>query len=128
MKIIFFDGHCGLCNGFVDFILKVDKQAVFHFSPLQGQYAQEHLTANDTADLKSIVLLMEGKTYRKADAVLRILTELPGAWKLSSILRALPFRFLNIGYDLIARNRYSLFGKSPTCRLPSAVEKTRFII
>ena len=57
MKIIFFDGYCGLCNGFVDFILKFDKNAVFKFSPLQSEFAKTKLNQSDVEDLKSVVVL-----------------------------------------------------------------------
>ena len=34
---------------------------------------------------------------------------------------------LNLGYDLIARNRYRVFGQSETCMMPSAEFRQRFI-
>jgi hypothetical protein len=30
-KIIFYDGHCNLCNGFVNAIIKLDKKNIFLF-------------------------------------------------------------------------------------------------
>lgn len=127
-KIIFFDGICGLCNGFVDFILSIDKKKQFVFSPLQSDYARNHLAPELTRDLKSVVLLMNGQQYSKSDAVIRILNELGGIWKFARIGRALPASLLNKTYDLMAENRYKLFGKQETCRLPSAEERERFIV
>ena len=37
--ILFFDGVCGLCNCFVDFLLIRDSQRLFRFAPLQGETA-----------------------------------------------------------------------------------------
>lgn len=128
MNIIFFDGYCGLCNGFVDFILKVDKKKKFNFSPLQSDFAKARLETQDIEDLKSVIVLIDGKTYRKADGVFRVLNELGGLWKLSLALKVLPHFLQNFGYDLVAENRYRLFGKRETCRLPSAEEKSRFIL
>ena len=41
MKIILFDGVCNFCNSTVNFILKRDKDKVFHFAPLQSEKGKE---------------------------------------------------------------------------------------
>jgi predicted DCC family thiol-disulfide oxidoreductase YuxK len=128
MKIVFFDGYCGLCNGFVDFMMKADKQAQFKFSPLQSEYAKANLSPSDVEDLKSVVVLIDGKTYRKAEGVLKAVSSLGGVWKLSIALGILPASILNLGYNLVAENRYKIFGKSDTCRLPTPEERARFIL
>jgi len=126
-KIIFFDGVCGLCNGFVDFILAVDKKKQFLFSPLQSEFAKNNLPAKMTTELKSVVFLKNGKHYSKSDAVLHVLDELGGVWKLSIVGRILPENMRDSAYNLVAENRYKIFGKKETCRLPSAEERSRFL-
>jgi predicted DCC family thiol-disulfide oxidoreductase YuxK len=126
-KIIFFDGVCGLCNGFVDFVMAVDKNKQFFFSPLQSDFAKSHLPEKATKNLNSVVLLINGKQYSKSDAVLKILNEIGGLWKLSSIGKILPMKVRDFAYDLVAKNRYQIFGKKDSCRLPTAEERTRFI-
>ena len=37
--ILFYDGVCGLCNRFVQFVLRRDPNAVFRFAPLQSALA-----------------------------------------------------------------------------------------
>lgn len=128
MKIIFFDGHCGLCNKFVNFMIKVDRKSVFKFSPLQSEFAKENLMASDVQDLKSVVVLIDGQSFRKAEGVFKALSTIGGIWKLSSILGWLPSDVLNFGYDLVAENRYQIFGRSETCRLPTPEERNRFIL
>ncbi len=128
MKVIFFDGYCGLCNGFVDFVMKIDKAGVFKFSPLQSDFAKANLKLEDIQQLKSVVVLIDGKTFRKAQAVMKVFAELEGGWKALSTLGLLPSGILNLGYDLVAENRYRIFGKRETCRLPTPEERTRFIL
>lgn len=41
--ILFFDGVCGLCNRFVDFMLKADSRNRFLYAPLQGETARRLL-------------------------------------------------------------------------------------
>lgn len=127
MNVIFFDGYCGLCNGFIDFMMKVDSKSQFKFSPLQSDFAKANLRPEDISDLKSLVVLTNGKATRKAEGVIIALSKLGGFWKLISIFRIFPASFLNIGYDFIARNRYNFFGKRDTCRLPTPEEKARFL-
>lgn len=128
MKVIFFDGVCGLCNGFVDFVMKVDKKHEFYFSPLQSDYAQTHLPEEFTKDLKSVVYLNEGIILTRSHAVIQILSEIGGIWKLARIGKFLPRVFTDYLYNLVAENRYKLFGKKETCRLPTPEERTRFVI
>jgi len=128
MKIIFFDGYCGLCNGFVDFIIKFDKKAVFKFSPLQSDFAKSKLPLADIQELKTVVVYINGQTYRKAEAAIKALAELGWPWKGLLIFTLLPEKILNLFYDLIAANRYRIFGKRDSCRLPSPEERERFII
>ena len=126
--IIFFDGVCGLCNGFIDFIMKVDKKDLFSFSPLQSDFAAKMLPPEKVQNLDSVVVIIDGQIHTKSKAVLEVLNTLGGRWKLISILGVLPKGLLNIGYDLVASNRYKIFGKKETCRIPTPEERERFIL
>ena len=128
MNIIYFDGVCGLCNGFVDFIIKIDRKAVFQFSPLQSEHAKQNLPAEFVQDLDSVVVQIDGKTFRKSKAVLAVFRKLGGFWGMASVAGVLPEKYLNKAYDMVAENRYKIFGKKETCRLPSPEERARFIL
>jgi predicted DCC family thiol-disulfide oxidoreductase YuxK len=128
MNVIFFDGVCGLCNGFVDFVMKIDHEGKFKFSPLQSDYAKSVLPSEYVADLDSVVVQLEGKTLRKSKAVFAVLSKLGPGWKAASLIGLLPEKILNFGYDLVAENRYKIFGKKETCRLPTPEERARFVL
>lgn len=127
-SVIFFDGVCGLCNGFVDFVIQVDKNQVFKFSPLQSDFAKAHLPEHDISELKSVVLIKNGRTYRKSEAVFEVFKSLGGTWSALSWFKILPQPLRNQGYDLVAKYRYKIFGKKETCRLPTPEERQRFIL
>ncbi|MGE3608649.1 MAG: thiol-disulfide oxidoreductase DCC family protein [Bacteriovoracaceae bacterium] len=127
-RVIFFDGLCGLCNGFVNFILKIDRNNNFIFSPLQSEFAIQTLPQELTHDLKTIVVLIDGQTFKKAQAVFAVFNEIGGIWKMISLLKILPNFLLDFVYDLVASNRYQFFGKKDSCRLPTPEERKRFII
>jgi predicted DCC family thiol-disulfide oxidoreductase YuxK len=127
-SIIFFDGVCGLCNGFVDFVLRIDHSALFKFSPLQSDFAAQRLPKEYINDLDSVVVIIDGNVLRKGAAVFAVFQKLGGAWAILSIFGKLPTGIVNSGYDLVASNRYKIFGKKETCRLPTPSERERFIL
>lgn len=127
-NIVFFDGVCGFCNVWVDFLLKRDQHRRLMFAPLQGETAQQRLTTADVENLHSLVFWTPSGCYRKTAAVVRIGWTLGGAWSLlATLLWLIPRPVRDLGYNAIARNRYRLFGKKETCRLPTAEERSRFL-
>jgi predicted DCC family thiol-disulfide oxidoreductase YuxK len=130
-RIIFFDGHCNLCNKLVNFILKKDKVNAFHFTAIQGESGKKILSTFDAIkvdQMQTLFYLESDRIYMKSDAALQISRHLPYPYKLLFLFRFVPSSVRNVFYDLIARNRYSWFGKSPVCRFPSEEEKQRFLV
>jgi len=126
--VIFFDGVCGLCDRFVDFVLRRDPNGLFLFAPLQGQTAAKRLNAADIADLKTVVVVDGDQAYRKSAAVIRVLGRLGGFWRAAAtLLWIVPRPIRDLGYSWIANTRYAIFGKKETCRLPTAEERSRFL-
>jgi cytochrome c oxidase assembly protein subunit 15 len=124
-SILFFDGVCNLCNGFVDFLIEQDTR--FLLSSLQGQSAQKILPAEKTIQLKSLVLVHEQEIYEKSDAALIVIKSLNSNFAVLEWLLVFPKVLRDSVYDLIARNRYLIFGKRETCRLPTPQEAQRFL-
>jgi GMP synthase-like glutamine amidotransferase/predicted DCC family thiol-disulfide oxidoreductase YuxK len=129
--VLFFDGVCGLCNGFVDFLLARDRRDRLYVAALQGETAPALVPADAAVpggeDPRSMALWEEGKVYRKSDAVLRAVARLGGLWPLARVLFAVP-RFARDGvYDFVARNRYRWFGKHGACRMPTPGERRLFL-
>lgn len=125
--IIFFDGVCGLCNSFVDFLVKIDKHKVLRFAPLQGETAEKILHKHYIENLNTIVFLHNEKVLTQSDAVLEILKVVGGPWKGVALLHVFPRLFRDYLYSVVSKNRYTLFGKKETCRLPSPEEKQLFL-
>lgn len=126
--VVFFDGVCAMCNQTVNMILKLDKSGEFQFAPLQGTTAGELLNVEDVNSLKSIVVIDQSGMHRKSGAICRILFHLGGIWKLmGAALWLIPFPLRDLGYSLIARYRYRMFGKQESCRLPDPNQRDRFL-
>ena len=128
-KVIYFDGVCNLCNRSVRFILKYDKNVVFSFASLQSEFAKKHLVHFNGPDRKngSIIYRDHQFFYTKSDAVLKILNDLGGVWKLFYVIKIIPKPIRDWLYDLMAINRYRMFGKKDSCMIPSPEVKDRFL-
>lgn len=124
--ILFFDGVCGLCNRWVDFVLKKDKNQLFRFTPLQGEKAKEVLPEKYLKDLSTLILKIDDQIYIQSDAVLMICQKLGGIWKIFSYFRWIPRFIRDFCYRLIAKNRYRFFGKKEICRIPTPEERKYF--
>ena len=130
MVHVFFDGHCNLCNGFVDFLIRRDHRNRIKFGSLQSAAFQPVFTAHpELAKVDSVIALEPetGRVFVKSDAALRTLRELGGLWPLMGIFRIFPRVMRDWAYDVVARNRYRIFGRSDSCRLPTPEERAHFL-
>ena len=129
-KIILFDGVCNFCNSSVLKIIKHDKKNIFLFASIQsdiGFLIMNHFKI-DSSKTDSIILVeSEDKFHVKSTAVLKILEEFNGLWRVLQICWIIPLFIRNSAYNYIAKNRYKWFGKKNKCVLPSNDIKSKFI-
>lgn len=129
-NIIFFDGVCNLCNGAVNFVIDRDTENHYSFSSLQSDFAKRTLSEKgvDPTELKTIILLdTQNNLHFKSSAALNVLSNLKSKWRILSIFRFVPRFIRDFVYDLIARNRYNMFGRKDTCRIPTPELRKRFL-
>jgi predicted DCC family thiol-disulfide oxidoreductase YuxK len=127
VTVVFFDGVCNLCNGTVDFLIRADKQGKLRFASLQGKAAHE-LLGPEADEMAATIVVSDGEIYRGADAYIVIGARLGGIYGFAAALMALLPAFLRNGvYRFIAARRYKWFGKRDTCRVPTALERGRFL-
>jgi len=129
MNIILFDGVCNLCNGTVNWIIDRDKRGEFKFASLQSDYGQHIIMRYNLQNqyLDTIVLIENDQAFIKSAAVLRILKRLGGIYSVATIFLLLPSFLPDFFYNIVARYRYSWFGKRDVCRVPDASLKEKFI-
>jgi predicted DCC family thiol-disulfide oxidoreductase YuxK len=157
--IVLFDGVCGLCNRFVQFVLRHDSSDLFRFAPLQSALAAgilaRHGVTPQTVDTTYVVQYVvqnvaqdpgpnvvhnsvqdgvrnsppqQETLLTRSDAVLFVLEQLGGIWRLASrILGLLPRTVRDFAYNAIARRRYAIFGRSESCILPNPKDRDRFL-
>ncbi len=127
MNVIYFDGHCNLCNRFVDYLIRRDEHHKLRFAPLQGTTSAARVPQEHRERLGTIVFEHEGKFYIRSTAAILILAELGGIYALAKILLMIPKFLRDLVYRYIAKNRYLWFGRRDTCRLPLPAEKLQFL-
>ena len=126
--LLFFDGVCGLCDRTVTFLFARDRRHRLRFAPLQGETAKTWLTEAQRRELSTVVLAVGEKRYLRSGAALRALALTGGVWAaVAWTLLLVPRPLRDLGYDLVARSRYRLFGKKDACRLPRPEERGYFL-
>ena len=132
--LVLYDGVCGLCNRLLQFVLAHDRRAVFAFASLQspiGRSTVERFGGNPD-ELSSFYVVSHFRTDRarmvgRGRAALFVAGELGRPWKAAVLFRVVPTAILNRVYDVVARNRYRLFGRLDRCPMPRPEYRRRFI-
>lgn len=138
--LLLYDGTCGLCHGLVQFLIRRDRRDALRFAALQSEFARglvaraggdpdrlETLYAIDDAD--AVYADPEGAPLRarvRSRAALTAIAAVGGPWRVFGALRVIPRPLLDLGYRLVARIRYRVFGKV-ACELPSPEERQKFL-
>lgn len=129
-EIVFYDGHCGLCHGFVRFLLAEDRTRAFAFAPLQGETFAASVPEATRAGLPDSVIVRaaDGRLLVRSTAVLHVLDTLGGAWRaLAWGMRLVPRVARDAAYDGIAAVRHRLFAPPPAaCPLVPPDLRERF--
>jgi len=129
MPILLFDGHCNLCNAWVNFIVKRDSSSTIRFASLQSlagnRMLEEHKIDSNYTD--SLVLFEEDKVSVSSTAALRILSYLDGWERHLIYLTILPRTFRDLVYRFVAKNRYKWFGRREQCMVPTVKLSKRFL-
>ncbi len=128
-RIILFDGVCILCQRFVDFIIKHDPSAKIKFSAIQSERGIKLLKQAGFlhGQTEFIVYLREGECFSKSLAILELMSDLGGIWKLFYGFIILPKFLRDFFYDFLAKRRYWFFGRMDSCMIPSTENRIRFL-
>jgi len=128
-QIIMFDGVCKLCNGWSRFIIRFDTHKKFKLCAVQSEVGQEILEryGYPTDHFETMLLVKGNQILEKSDSFLAIMVQLPLPWSLMGILKIFPKTFRDWFYDLIALNRYKIFGKYDVCILATEDHEKRFL-
>lgn len=125
--IVFYDGFCGVCNYWVNWILRHDTEKRFFFAALQSEFAHsfsDHF--NFTFPRETIVVWQENVGFLlKSDALLFIFgTIKPSSFQVS-MFKIFPKFLRDTAYTIFAYFRRYVPMKQ--CEIPSKEDKNQFM-
>jgi predicted DCC family thiol-disulfide oxidoreductase YuxK/GNAT superfamily N-acetyltransferase len=133
LHLVLYDGECGVCSRFVRWLLAADRRGVLRYAPVQGPTAaalRERWPALPR-DLDSIIYVDrssgEERVSWRSEALVHLGRLLGGRWRALLLLSWLPRSLADTAYAAFARRRHAFGAPDPTCPLPSAAERARFL-
>lgn len=125
--IVFYDGECGLCNYWVQWILNRDSERIFRFAALQSPFSKELFNAlNREFTMQSLVVLKEdGEFVDRSRAVAYLFSRLKRGAVFYWLLLIIPRFIADIGYSGVAAVRKVL--QRNKCRLFTMEERAFFL-
>jgi predicted DCC family thiol-disulfide oxidoreductase YuxK len=126
--IVAFDGDCLMCSRSIRFLAEHDPEKRLRFVKLQSPLGQSMEERAGTGTLNTALVKADGEVLSRSNAILRVLRELGGGWRLLSLLgRCIPRPLRDWAYDFIAARRHRWFGKGDACAMPSEALRERLI-
>jgi hypothetical protein len=128
-SIVFFDGVCNLCNGFVQFVINHETNSDIKFCSLQSDFAANFFKEKQfiSSGIDSVIVYENNQFYIESEAAFKIISKLKWPYKAFVVFSIFP-KFINDTiYKFIAKNRYKIFGKSNVCWVVTEQTKNRFL-
>ena len=111
--VIIYDGVCVLCNRYIHYAFKHDKNNTLMVAPLQSNLGK----MVDHPHQDTVYLFRKGKKYTESDVGIEISKNLSFPHNTYYLIRYIPKFIRDIGYRWVAKNRYRWFGKKDTCMI-----------
>lgn len=127
--VVLFDSYCLICEGFIQFLLRTDRQGILKYAALDSQKAKAEIRKRSIPipEAGSVILLDEENYFLESEAILHIL-KLTGRYRFLRKSTGVFPRFFRDGmYRIIARNRYRVFRSKKSCPLPDPDLRSRFV-
>ena len=108
-------------------LLRLDRQRVLHYAPLQGETAKR-LLDDLPVEVDAMVYWREGQpTVHASDAIGTILGDLAWPWSWGGVMLWVPKGLREWAYRGLAKRRYRLFGRYETCPVPPSAVRAQFL-
>jgi predicted DCC family thiol-disulfide oxidoreductase YuxK len=137
--LVVYDGRCGFCNRAVRWFVRRDRRDRLRFVASESAKVAELLARHgigmeaSEAGPGTIIVVEDAdgpaeKLLVRSDAVTAMLSKLPRPWPaVATGLKWIPRPMRDLGYRLIARWRYRIWGRLESCPLPAVEERERFL-
>ncbi|WP_084038083.1 thiol-disulfide oxidoreductase DCC family protein [Demequina sp. NBRC 110053] len=119
--IVIFDGDCGLCNGFVAWLIRHDPDGHFLITGSAGDVGAAALDAmglERALAASTLAVATSSGPLVRTDAVAGVLRELGAPWRWGAAMTVAPRGLRDRVYDAIARRRPRRPAEYPACGTP----------
>ena len=129
MIIILFDGHCNLCNSWVQFVVKRDPSKKIQLAQLQSMAGKQILEKHQVDEnyIESIVLVKDGEYFFNSTAAIKTISLLDSWERHLKFLILIPSPIRDFFYRFVAKYRYKWFGRLDKCMIPTPEINDRFL-
>ncbi len=120
--IVVFDGECGLCNGFVAWLIRHDAGGRFLIAGSSGEVGRAvvALAGLEPEITASTLLVWDGAAHLRSNAVVAVARGLPWPWRGAALMRVVPLTWRDAFYRFIAARRPRVDAEDPSCGVPPA--------
>lgn len=127
--LIVFDGVCALCSASFRFVLRHDRAGRFSFATAQSSLGERLYAALGlpVGEYETNLVIVGGLIHTRTAAFAAVMRALGWPWRALAAVGAMPDWLADPAYDLVARNRYRLFGRHEACMIPAPEIRARFI-
>lgn len=121
LPVVVFDGDCGLCNGFVAWLIKRDFHGEFLIAGSDGEVGRAALDLmglrHELAASTLVIATADGP-YLRSDAVAAVAARLRMPWRAAAGIRIVPRALRDTVYAAIAARRPRRPSEDPACGTP----------
>ncbi len=130
--ILLYDGVCGFCDEWVQWVIRNDPMGRVRFAALQSERGRAFacdvgLSGAAIEEMQTVVLLVGDRVYLRSEAIRNLVLLLPYPAKALACFFVLPVSWNDFLYSWIAKHRYRIFGRRSECRVPSPEQRERFL-
>lgn len=119
--IVVFDGDCGLCNGFVAWLIRHDRERRFLIAGSAGAVGRAALDAmglTPAVAASTLVIATPDGPRLRSDAVASVASRLGWPWRIGGAIRWLPRTIRDGVYSAVAARRPRRPADDPACGTP----------
>jgi predicted DCC family thiol-disulfide oxidoreductase YuxK len=127
LPLILFDGSCGLCQAWVQWVIRHDSAGSLRVEPLRSATGSMLLGDRgfEGGSGDTMILVESAGVSTRSTAALGVFRYLGFPWRLVAGLAVVPRPVRDWVYDVVARNRHRWKGRDAACGLPDNREQDR---
>lgn len=123
--IIVFDGFCVLCNKYVSWVSERNPSNNIYFTNFNSVYIKDNYPEIKLGE--TVFVIKENEILEKSAAIKVCIKSMDINPTIKFLFIKSPNFLLNVFYNIIAKNRYMIFGKYDICTVPKNITSNNIL-